>query len=179
MHELYELKDKLCKELKKYSKDDVTTNNLSVIDTLSHAIKNLDKIIEKYEEEESGSYGYNSYRNGRGNSYARGRGRNARRDNMGRYASDSGYSRHGDMVEQLREMMLDAPTEEIRKEYEKMISRIEADMQERGTALDYKKRYIRCYCKVSRAEKPKLKHLYKTCVVLYNSGSHARIRTFI
>lgn len=131
MHELYELKEKLCKELKRYSKEEVTTNNLSVIDTLSHAVKNLDKIIEKHEEEENGAYGYNSYnsyRGSRGNSYARGRGRNARRDNMGRYVSDSGYSRHGDMVEQLREMMMDAPSEEIRKEYEKMISRIEADM---------------------------------------------------
>lgn len=138
MNELYELKEKLCRELKKYNNEEVTTNSLEVVDKLSHAIKNLDKIIEKYEEEENGSYGYNSYdgsyrgsRNGRGsynngNSYARGRGRNARRDAMGRYSNEGGYSRHGDMVETLREMMMDAPTDDIRREYEKIISRYES-----------------------------------------------------
>ena len=137
MNELYELKEKLCRELKKYNNEEVTTNSLEVVDKLSHAIKNIDKIIEKYEEEEGGSYGYNSYdgsyrgRSNRGsynngNSYARGRGRNAKRDSMGRYSSEGGYSRHGDMVETLREMMMDAPTDEIRREYEKIISRYES-----------------------------------------------------
>lgn len=137
MNELYELKEKLCRELKKYNNEEVTTNSLEVVDKLSHAIKNIDKIIEKYEEEEGGSYGYNSYdgsyrgRNNRGsynngNSYARGRGRNARRDSMGRYSNEGGYSRHGDMVETLREMMMDAPNDEIRREYEKIISRYES-----------------------------------------------------
>ena len=133
MNELYELKDKLCKELKKYSGEEVTTNTLEVVDKLSHAIKNIDKIIDKYEEEEGASYGYNSYdgsyRGGRrgynNNSYARGRGRNAKRDSMGRYSSE-GYSRHGDMVETLREMMMEAPNDEIRREYEKIISRYES-----------------------------------------------------
>lgn len=133
MNELYELKEKLCKELKKYSGEEVTNSSLEVVDKLSHAIKNIDKIIDSYEEED-GSYGYNSYnysnRSNRGNynngsSYGRGRGRNARRDSMGRYAND-GYSKHGDMVEQLREMMMEAPTDDIRREYEKMISRIES-----------------------------------------------------
>lgn len=133
MNELYELKEKLCRELKKYNNEAVTTNSLDVIDKLSHAVKNLDKIIDKYEEEEGGSYGYEpNYRNGRGNrnsynggTYARGCGRNAKRDSMGRY-SNEGYSRHGDMVEQLRDMMMDAPNEEIRREYERVISRIES-----------------------------------------------------
>ena len=133
MNELYELKEKLCKELKKYSGEEVTNSSLEVVDKLSHAIKNIDKIIDSYEEED-GSYGYNSYnyinRSNRGNynngsSYGRGRGRNARRDSMGRYAND-GYSKPGDMVEQLREMMMEAPTDDIRREYEKMISRIES-----------------------------------------------------
>ena len=149
MKELYELKEKLCDELKKYGKKEVTKDSLEVIDKLSHATKNIDKIIENYEKEEGGSYRYNydmpynsyegSYRNdgGRSNrgsynrdggSYARGRGRNARRDSMGRYASDGGYSRHGEMVDELREMMMDAPNEEIRREYEKVINRIESNM---------------------------------------------------
>ena len=143
MNELYELRDKLCKELKKYGSKELTKETLELVDKLSHATKNLDKIIEKYEEEENGSYeSYNSYgsydgsyRNDRGRrvsynngSYARGRGRNAKRDSMGRYASDSGYSQHGNMVEELREMMMDAPNEEIRREYEKIINRMESNM---------------------------------------------------
>jgi hypothetical protein len=134
MNELYELKEKLCRELKKYNNEEVTTNSLEVVDKLSHAIKNIDKIIDKYEEDEGGSYGYDpsyrmsnrggrSYNNG---SYSRGRGRNAKRDSMGRYASDGGYSRHGDMVEQLREMMMEAPSDDIRRDYERVISRIES-----------------------------------------------------
>ena len=123
MHELYELREKLCHELKKYSSEEITNSSLEVVDSLSHAIKNIDKIIDWNETSESGSYGYN--RGYRGGSYGRGRGRNARRDSMGRYAND-GYSKHGDMVEQLREMMMEAPTDDIRREYEKMISRIES-----------------------------------------------------
>jgi hypothetical protein len=142
MHELYELKEKLCRELKKYSSEDVTTNSLEVIDKLSHAVKNIDKIIEKYEEEEGGSYGYNSYEgsyrmNGRSNrgsynngSYARGRGRNAKRDSMGRYAStngsyNDGYSRNSDIASELRELMMDAPDEQTRMEYQRVISKLE------------------------------------------------------
>lgn len=144
MHELYELKDKLCKELKKYSDKELTKDSLELVDKLSHATKNLDKIIEKYEEEEEGgSYGYNSYENsyrggGRSNrgsynnggSYARGRGRNARRDSMGRYSSansyESGYSRNADIATELRELMMDAPDEQTRMEYQKVINKLES-----------------------------------------------------
>ena len=47
---------------------------------------------------------------------------------MGRYSSENGYSRHGDMVEQLREMMMDAPNDEIRRDYERVINRMESNM---------------------------------------------------
>lgn len=113
MHEIYELRDKLCKELKKYGSEEVTNNNLPVIDSLSHAIKNIDKIIDKYEEEEYNKP--NRY-------YGRGRGRDAKRDSMGRYASDG----HSHIVHKLREMMTDAPNDEIRREYEKIISHYES-----------------------------------------------------
>jgi hypothetical protein len=137
MNELYELKEKLCRELKKYGNEEVTTNSLEIVDKLSHAIKNIDKIIEKYEEEEGGSYAYNSYEgvyrgNGRGRnsynnggSYARGRGRNARRDSMGRYSSENGYSRNGDIASELRELMMEAPDEQTRQEYQRVISKLE------------------------------------------------------
>ena len=46
MHELYKLKDMLCEELKEYgSKSEMSAGSLEIVDKLSHAIKNLDKII--------------------------------------------------------------------------------------------------------------------------------------
>lgn len=138
MHKLQELKEMLCDELEKYSSKDITSGTLEVVDKLSHAIKNLDKIIEKYEGE---SYGYGNYGGSYGGSYdggsygGRSRGesyedrsrggmsgagrRNARRDSMGR------YSRGGeDMASELRELMQDAP-ENMRGEFQKLISKIE------------------------------------------------------
>ena len=128
MHELYKLKEMLCKELEEYgSKGELTGGTLEVVDKLAHAAKNLDKIIEAKEmEDESFDGGMSnesrSYaRDGRGrysregmnyrdNSYARGRGRNARRDSMGRYYSRVGYSMANDeYVEQLEEMMQEVP----------------------------------------------------------------------
>lgn len=85
-----------------------------------------------------GSYdGGNSYDGG---SYARGRGRNAKRNSMGRYSRESGYSRDGsysmgysrdggkeEFVEQLREMMQEAPDESSRQSIQRMIQKMEQE----------------------------------------------------
>ena len=73
-----------------------------------------------------GSYerGGRSYARG-GRSYARGRGRNAKRDSMGRYSSERGYSRDEEMIAELRELMEDAPDDKTRREFQKFISKIE------------------------------------------------------
>ncbi len=139
MHEeLYDLKDKLCRELSEYGKKEkIDASTLQVIDTLSHSLKNVCKIIECYEAEENGysaaqggysnfnmprvSYaGGNSYEGGNsyggGMSYARGRGSNARRDSMGRYSSrDGGYSNGGDFRMEMQELIKDAPNEFVRQ----------------------------------------------------------------
>ena len=141
MHELYELKEKLCRELEEYGKKDLSAGGLEVVDKLAHTVKNLDKIIENYEESEysgnmgnmGGSYasGGRDYRGGSyrydgGMSYARGRGRNARRDSMGRYSSERGYSRDAqDMADQLRDLMEDAPDETVRRDIERLLRKIE------------------------------------------------------
>jgi hypothetical protein len=145
LEKLYELKEKLMKELGeysqngKYSKEDVET-----IKYMASAIDHMCNIIEKAEDEEysqrGGSYAYDngnmggggyrgnnnysrgggSYRGGRGgNSYARGRGQNAPRDSMGR------YSRDGDMLDQLEEIKRDAPNDQIRQHIQQLISEIE------------------------------------------------------
>ena len=146
MHELYELKEKLCEELEKYGGQELTAGSLEVVDKLAHAIKNIDKILEAKEEEEysmensyegGGSYdrggnrgggrSYRSYRSGGSYAYARGRGRNARRDSMGRYARESEYSMADseEMVENLRAMMNEAPDERTRQEFQRFIQKIE------------------------------------------------------
>lgn len=134
MHKIYELKDKLCEELEEYGDKKLDAGSLEVIDKLAHTIKNLDKIIEKYEDEDyssayddgmmGGSYERDGNRDG--NRYssryamARGRGRNARRDSMGRYSSDSIM-----MVEELRELMNDAPDERTKMEFKRFIEKME------------------------------------------------------
>jgi hypothetical protein len=145
MEELYKLKQTLCNELEEYSKKEkMSAGDLDVVDKLSHTIKNIDKIIEKYDEDEySGMGGYSnrmSYTRG-GNGYSnermmdrnysmarggRGRGSNARRDSMGRYSNEynDGYSGH-DMIMELRELMEDAPDERTKSEFEKFIRKME------------------------------------------------------
>lgn len=148
MQDLYALKEMLCKELKNYGKKgELTAGSLDVIDKLTHALKNLNKVIEKIEEEQysgrsydgsyRGSYAYEngsmsnggsyarSMDDGSYGSYARGRGSGARRDSMGRYAS-AGYSRNNDLVMELRELMQDAPDERTRMELEKFINKMES-----------------------------------------------------
>lgn len=150
MDKLYELKEMLCKELEKYGKEDkLTAGSLEVVDKLSHSIKNLDKIIENYEDEgysnRGGSYRGGSYegnmgggsyeRGGRGNmggsyrggSYARGRGSNAKRDSMGRYSSE-GYSRADNLMDSLYGLMDDAPNDRVRQEMQKFVAKIEEMM---------------------------------------------------
>ena len=137
MQELYELKEKLMNELIEYAKKkDMSAGSLDVIDKMAHALKNLDKVIEKSEEEgysSDGSYRGRSYsrysRDGEGSynsydgSYARGRGRGAARDSMGRYSSE-GYSGH-DMVGELKSLMHDVPDERTRQSIQRLIQKME------------------------------------------------------
>lgn len=127
MHELYELKEKLCEELEEYAGKEMSAGALDVIDKLAHAIKNIEKIVEadeySYDDGMSHESSYRgrsydrSYEDRRGRSYARGR--NARRDSRGRYSRDDG------MIEELRTLMDDAPNEKTKKEFERFIQKIE------------------------------------------------------
>ena len=130
MEYMYELKDKLCKELDEIArKGELGAGDLEIIHKLTDTIKNIDK-IDMLEDEsgysEDGAYmgegriygtSYDDgMRRGAGYSYARGRGRYAKRDSMGRYSRDvrgmrDGYSREEGkayMMEHLEEMMEEA-----------------------------------------------------------------------
>lgn len=144
MHKLIEY---ICDELEELERKADKDGKLSIAeiqyaDTLAHTKKNLLKADELWEESEysmdggsyegrSNSYARggnrtrNSYRYEGGGSYARGRGRNAKRDAMGRYSRD-GYSMAGDdMIDELRDLMQDAPDEQTRMEFQRFISKIE------------------------------------------------------
>ena len=137
---MHKLVDYVCDELEELERKVDKGNKLSMsevqyADTLAHMKKNLLKADEMMEEDYSG-YDGNSYaRDGRGGqmpyerggnrggmSYARGRRGNVRRDSMGRYSREGGYSMDGDeFVMELQELMESAPDERTKMKIEKMI----------------------------------------------------------
>lgn len=152
MHKLIEYAcDKLDELEKKADKGNLSMAETEYAEVLSSLRKNLLKGDILYDEvmedgEYSGNMGGMSYqRGGRGGnrggnmggssyddgmSYARGdgkgRGRNARRDSMGRYSSERGYSRDGqEMADQLRDLMEDAPDESVRRDIERLLRKVE------------------------------------------------------
>jgi len=141
MHKLYEWACNELEELEKKAEKGLSAADVEYADKLTELKKNILKIemledegysaeyrddMGSYSRENRGNYNRGSYRGGsyRGGSYARGR--NARRDSMGRYSREGGYSRAADeLVEQLEDMMESAPNEQIKKEIEKLITKME------------------------------------------------------
>jgi len=122
MHELYELKEKLCDELKNYGTKEVTASNLEVIDKLTHATKNLDKVIEAYEEE--GEYSSRSYPDGMGGSY-----RGYSREGRG-YSREGGYSNARGRMNAQRDSRgrysgADGDVEDIKRDMQRLMDKVE------------------------------------------------------
>ena len=95
MKELYEYEEKA----KKMNGGKLSAGDIETIHKLTDTVKNIDKIEMLEGEDNEYSEAGNWMADGRmygtyddGSSYARGRGRNARRDSMGRYSRESGYS---------------------------------------------------------------------------------------
>lgn len=127
MKKLYDLKEKLCDQLKDYSDKELSTSSLEIIDKLADVILDIEKIIENGESRGmdgySGSYRM-PYMNGMYDatitgSYGRGRGMM----HPGTYGG--GYSRHGDMISELTEMMNEAPDERTRMEFQNLIQKMQ------------------------------------------------------
>lgn len=142
MHKLYELKEKLMNELEdyadngKFSKDDVET--IKYIASAVDHICNICEDVEGYSEAGDGMVmggnyrGGGSYaRGGRGGSYARGgRGgnRGGRRGGANQYGSYAmgGYSRASEeLAMELRNLMKDAPNDQIRQEMQELVQTVE------------------------------------------------------
>ena len=148
MHKLMEY---VCKELEELERKAEKEGKLSAAeieyaDKLTHIKKNLLRADELWQDSEysedsgmGGSY-YSRrgrlYRNSYDDRYARrgsyddgtyengnsmARGRNARRDSMGRYSRGD----KSEMIEELQELMQDAPDERTKQEFQRFITKME------------------------------------------------------
>ena len=115
----------------------LSTGDADYMDKLTHILKSVKGVIKMEEESEmddgysermySRGYDRGSYRGSYGDgshAMGRGRGRYANRDSMGRYSSNDGYSRGGNMVDELRDMMQDMP-EETRQDMQRIIDKMQ------------------------------------------------------
>lgn len=134
MHELYEYACKELEELEqKAGEKGLSAAEVEYADKLTELKKNILKIEMLEDQGYSAEYrdDMGTYARGRGNrggsnrgSYAR-RG-NTRRDSMGRYSREGGYSRDADeIVEQLEDMAEEAPDERTRMELKKLINKMQ------------------------------------------------------
>lgn len=134
---LESLRDTLCGELEKVAKkEEISTNDLDIIDKLTHSIKNLDKVMLGNEMIEEYGYDFPSYsgarrgrdgdsdgrynegsRRGRsrdsydysGRSYENSYERDGRsRDRSYEYSGNRGYSGHDKEIDRFKMMMQDA-----------------------------------------------------------------------
>lgn len=129
MHELYELKDKLIKELEDYSQNGkFSKEDVEVIKYMASAVDHLCNIMEEKEYSQRGGYSRMDdgtiYRSYEGGSYASGRGRNARRDSMGRYSRAEGVE---ELVDSVRGMMRDLPPH-LQQDAQRFVQKLEQEM---------------------------------------------------
>lgn len=135
MKELNELKEKLMDILKDYSQSNkFSKEDAESIKAISASIDHICNIMQNDNGySERGYYPLYMYDDRKGGewtaegSYARGRTGNVKRDSMGRYSADydRGYSRHGDMLDELHRMIKDAPNDQIRGDIQRLADKIE------------------------------------------------------
>lgn len=127
------LSEKIADKTRKIKNGGMNDGDLETIDKLTHSLASVKKIMAFMEDEgysgyypmsytDGGSY-RNSYRGSyarNGSSYARGQ----RRDSMGRYSGERGYSR-SDLADKMRDLMMDAPDDRTRQEMQRMVEKLE------------------------------------------------------
>ena len=97
----------------------LSAGDVDYVDKLTHALKSVKAVIKMMDED-----GYSGYYPADGTYRMYPRGHSYKRDSMGRYSRN--YSRDGGMVEELRELMRDAPDDRTRQEFQRFISKIES-----------------------------------------------------
>ena len=139
MEYLYDLKEKLCKELEEYAqKSNMNAGDLEMVHKLTDTIKNVDKIMmleeggysQAADMDSPSSYARGSSYANRGKHYVR---CHYSRDGRGGYSRDGrmgGYSRHDAkdaMMEQARDMMESAASERERDAVRRFMAELERD----------------------------------------------------
>lgn len=126
MEYMYELKEKLCRELEEVArKPEMGAGDLELIHKLTDTIKNIDKIDALEDDGYSRGGGWEMEGRGRynrGSSYAR------RRDSRGRYTSDRRYSRDDaktHMIEQMEQLMNGSQNEREREIIKRAMEQLE------------------------------------------------------
>ena len=126
MEYMYELKEKLCRELEEVArKPEMGAGDLELIHKLTDTIKNIDKIDAL--EDDGYSRGGDWEMEGRGR-YNRGSSYARRRDSRGRYTSDRRYSRDDvktHMMEQMEQMMNGTQNEREREIIKRAMEQLE------------------------------------------------------
>lgn len=126
MEYMYELKEKLCRELEEVArKPEMGAGDLELIHKLTDTIKNIDKIDAL--EDDGYSRGGDWEMEGRGR-YNRGSSYARRRDSRGRYISDRRYSRDDaktHMIEQMEQMMNGTQNEREREIIKRAMEQLE------------------------------------------------------
>lgn len=147
LKEVYDMKEtvghKIAQANKKIKANggDIANDDVDIVDKLSHSIKSLVTTCAMLEAEEDGGYSgaymptynpgisYGRDRRDGGNSYENRDGNSGNRGgySRNRYSRENrnGYSRTGDMHDQLREMMEDAPDDVTRMEIKKLMDKMD------------------------------------------------------
>ena len=115
------------------SNGDLTGGDIDYVDKLTHTLKSIKTTMAMMDAEGySGGYGMSGNYGMDGNSgryhpyYSGARGRGAKRDSMGRYSRNRGYSGDDEMIEQLHQLMEQAPDDRTRQEFQRFINKVES-----------------------------------------------------
>lgn len=123
------ISEKIAEKTRKIRNGGMNDGDLETLDKLTHTLASVKKIMAFMEDEDgySGYDGMGSYRNSYRGSYVRDGGsyRGQRRDSMGRYSGERGYSRNA-LADKMRDLMMDAPDDRTRQEIQRMVEKLEA-----------------------------------------------------
>lgn len=112
--------EKIADKTRKIRSNGMTDGDLETIDKLTHTLASIKKVMAFIDDEEGYSgMGGGSYRDNYRGSYAR------KRDSMGRYSGERGYSRNA-LADKMRDLMMDAPDDRTRQEIQRMVEKLEA-----------------------------------------------------
>jgi len=118
------LSEKLADKTRKITSGGMSDGDLETIDKLTHALASVKKIMAFMEDDGySGYWPDGSYRSMYRGSYGHGGSYAQKRDRMGRYSGERGYSRK-DLAEKMRELMEDAPDDHTRQEMQRLIDKL-------------------------------------------------------